>query len=378
MIILYIISFLLIFCVLLYAFLITTYTIGWLKIKYQENKSSEKHSVSVLIPARNEAKNIERILQAINHQEYPKEQLEIIVADDHSEDETASLVSLFIQKHPDFNLKLHSVQGKGKKSALSEMVQMSNNVIIITTDSDCVPQNNQWIRSIVSCFAENTQLVSAPVVYFQKKGVFQNMQSLEFLTLISSAAGAIGIHAPFMCNGANIAFRKTAFLETHGFENDTFASGDDVFLLERILQRYGAESVRFAKSRQAIIETDSMPTLSKFFQQRIRWAGKSVGYKNPVSIFTSYIVFFNAFSIILSSILGFYHPIFWIMAVIFLIVKMIVDVPICWMILKFFNRISLFKIYVPLQIVYPFYICGTAILSLFIQPKWKGRSLKKH
>lgn len=376
MIIVYIVSFLLIFCVLSYVILIIAYSIGWTLLPIQNHISTNHPSVSILIPARNEAKNIERLLQKLLDQSYPEDLLEIVVADDHSEDGTSDIVNHFIQTHPDFNLKLHSVSGNGKKSALSEAVQLAKNEIIITTDADCIPVSNLWIQVIVSYFSEKTQLVSAPVAYFRKKGLFQKMQSLEFLTLISSAAGAIGIHAPFMCNGANIAFRKSAFLETKGFENDQFASGDDVFLLERVLQHYGDDAVRFAKSENAIVETDPMPNLSKFLQQRIRWAGKSVGYKNPISILTSYVVFLNAFSILFSCILGFYNPIFFWLSAAFLIIKMVVDFPICTLILKFTGRLSLLGIFLPLQIVYPFYICGTAISSLFIKPKWKGRKIK--
>lgn len=377
MIAIYIISFLLILSVVLYVILIASFTFGWQRLSKQKNIIDFYPSISILIPARNEETNIEHLLQSLYLQEYPRSLLEVIVADDHSEDTTALLVTKFIQNHPDIHVTLHSVKGKGKKSALSESIQIAKGDIIITTDADCIPKTNQWAKSIVSYFSEQTQLVSAPVVYFQKNGWFQKMQSLEFLTLISSAAGAIGNNMPFMCNGANIAFRKSAFLETHGFENDRFSSGDDIFLLERIIQRYGTHSVQFAKTEQAIIETDPMPNLSKFLQQRIRWAGKSVGYKNPVSIITSYIVFFNALSILLAFILGFYHPFFFRLAALLFMVKTIIDLPICIMILNFTRQLFLLKTYLLLQIVYPLYICGTAITSLFVKPKWKGRTVQQ-
>lgn len=351
--------------------------IGWNRLPIQNAENEVNKTVSILIPARNEAQNIERILQAVVQQDFPKNLLKIIVADDHSEDETAAIVKNFIQKHPNLNLELHFCSGQGKKSALSELVQKADSEIIITTDADCVPTSNQWIKSIVSNFTDKTQLVSAPVVYFWRKGRFQKMQSLEFLTLITSAAGAIGIKMPFMCNGANIAFRKTAFTETHGFENDKFVSGDDVFLLERVLQHFGSETIRFAKSKNAIVETEPMPNLKRFFEQRIRWAGKSVGYKNPISIITSYVVFLNAFSIITSFVLGFYNPMFFYLTICFFLLKIMVDFPICTMITNFSNRKYLMAIFLPLQIVYPIYVCSVAIMSLFVKTTWKGRTVKK-
>lgn len=373
---LYIFLFLLIFCVVLYAILIIADTIGWIRLP-EYDVVQKNDCVTVIIPARNEAQNIEKLLQKIVEQSFPKEQLEIIIADDHSTDATIALTESFKQQHSDLCLSIISVVGEGKKSALSEAIQLAHHDWIITTDADCIPVSSHWINTMVACFSETTQLVSAPVVFLKGKGLFQKMQSLEFLTLIASAAGAIGVKMPFMCNGANIAFRKSAFMETHGFENDSRASGDDVFLMERILQRFGADAIRFAKSKTAIVETVPMPNLSMFLQQRIRWAGKSVGYKNPMAIFASYVVFFNAFAILLSLFLGLFNTIFFWMSLVFFIVKIVVDIPICIMISKFTERLSLMNIFLPLQIVYPFYICYTAIASQLIKPTWKGRRLNK-
>ncbi|MFC2176290.1 glycosyltransferase, partial [Bacteroidota bacterium] len=44
--------------------------------------------MSVLVAARNEENNIEHILSDLFKQDYPSDQFEIIVIDDHSEDET--------------------------------------------------------------------------------------------------------------------------------------------------------------------------------------------------------------------------------------------------------------------------------------------------
>jgi len=52
--------------------------------------------VSVLIPARNEAHNLPVLLESIVVQEYPN--IEILVYDDHSEDNTASIVKLYAKR----------------------------------------------------------------------------------------------------------------------------------------------------------------------------------------------------------------------------------------------------------------------------------------
>ena len=51
-----------------------------------------QRKLAVIIPARDEALNIVRCIQSVLQQNYPEHLLEIILIDDHSEDETASLV----------------------------------------------------------------------------------------------------------------------------------------------------------------------------------------------------------------------------------------------------------------------------------------------
>jgi hypothetical protein len=54
------------------------------------------------------------------------------------------------------------------------------------------------------------------------------------LSLQGATIGSFGIGKGFMCNGANLAYKKSLFQELNGFQgNDTIASGDDVFLLQK-------------------------------------------------------------------------------------------------------------------------------------------------
>ena len=60
--------------------------------------------VAVVVPARDEAANIERCLQALLAQTYPAEHLRILVVDDHSTDATAALAQGLAAGHPQIEL----------------------------------------------------------------------------------------------------------------------------------------------------------------------------------------------------------------------------------------------------------------------------------
>ena len=100
-----------------------------------------KPSASVVIAARNEEKNIGRLLTALVNQTYSEELFEIIVADDDSTDGTADIVLEFSNK---FNfVKLVKIENREqvkspKKNALAQAIKMAKGEIILSTDADCM------------------------------------------------------------------------------------------------------------------------------------------------------------------------------------------------------------------------------------------------
>ena len=98
-----------------YAVFISWCIIGWLKTEnfLPENRElNQKCFVSVIIPARNEAENIIACLSDFLQQDYPPEFFEVIVADDHSEDDTAKLAQQFITDHPGIQVRLLKMENK--------------------------------------------------------------------------------------------------------------------------------------------------------------------------------------------------------------------------------------------------------------------------
>ena len=80
-----------------YAYLIRFYKKGWDECPlYQSDESFQpSKKVTVIIPARNEEKNIHTCLTSLQKQSYPSLLLEVLVVDDHSEDGTAEVVRNF-------------------------------------------------------------------------------------------------------------------------------------------------------------------------------------------------------------------------------------------------------------------------------------------
>lgn len=360
-------------CGLFYSLLIGFFTFGW----YWRKKSSVVSllsSVTVVIPVRDEERYIRDLLEDLLVQDYPGEFLEIIIVDDHSTDKTSRIISDFIQKHnfPRFILmKNENGKRSGKKAALDVGIKHSSGDIIVTTDSDC-RVGPGWISSLTGQFQEEKiNMVFGPVAYQTSKNISDKFQSLEFLGLVASGAGAAMAGHPFMCNGANLAYRKIAFQQVKGFEgNEKYLSGDDVFLLHKMKKEFGRKAVVFCKNENALVKTYPLPSLKRFISQRIRWASKSKGYKDHLSILTVIVVFSYSLTVLSSFIAGFFDPVFFLAFGGLLLIKMIADFPLILGITGFTGQRRLMRWYIPFQVVYPAYVVLAGMLSFVKRKKW--------
>jgi chlorobactene glucosyltransferase len=138
-----------------------------LKHLKKEEKPYTKHSlvepsfVSVLIPARNESKNIERCIISLLNQDYPN--YEIIVLDDNSEDDTMEKLQKIKGEYP--NLIIHSgeplLEGwTGKNFACYTLSRYAKGKWLLFTDADTVHAQNSISSSIATIQRENAELLS--------------------------------------------------------------------------------------------------------------------------------------------------------------------------------------------------------------------------
>ena len=330
--------------------------------------------VTVLIAARNEANNIEGCLSAIVNQSYPKDKLEIIVIDDHSEDETWQLIT--DAKWSSHGIAISSLQLKekqGKKAAIATGVKQAAGEIIVTTDADC-RMGEEWLVSLISYFDEKTGLVSGPVQMTDCNSWFERMQALEFMGLITVGGASIQAGLPNMCNGANLAYRKEAWEAAGGFDGiDHIASGDDELLMHRI-HAAGKWEVKFAKSQAAIVYTPPARSLNEFKQQRIRWVSKSAQYEQKritLTLTLSYLAMI-LFPVLL--IHGFWSFESWIWLLACFPLKGLAEYAVLWSAGGFFQNRSLLKYLLPEQVLHVIYILWVGVAGNVQKYSWKGRS----
>jgi cellulose synthase/poly-beta-1,6-N-acetylglucosamine synthase-like glycosyltransferase len=367
-----------------YAYFFVLYIKHWKSLAYFKNTEGYQPRVfiSVLIPARNEAEHILPCIASILKNNYPKELFEIIVIDDHSDDETPDSVRDL--GHPNvrlIELKNYVKLGENqpfKKRAIEAAIGESKGDLIVTTDGDClVPDKWLWL------FAEfyetkGKRFIAGPVNFYDEKSFFERFQSLDYVGMMGITGAGVQGKFMNMCNGANLAYEKKIFYDVKGFQGiDHVSSGDDMLLMQKVARMY-PDSLGFLKNEHATVVTKAKPNVQEFFGQRLRWASKSSSYTEGFTVFQLIAVFLFCASIPFNFLLGVFFDIsFLILSLISFSTKTIFDFIFLKMTTRFFNRQDLLKIFLPAQFLHVIYIITVGLWSN-VKKKyvWKGRVVK--
>jgi glycosyltransferase involved in cell wall biosynthesis len=358
---------LIIIAVLPYFFILLEIYRNLRKVKPYKYKGIPLIKVSVVIACRNEEKNLPDLLSHLSLQDYNQELFEIIIIDDNSNDSTFDTALAFQQIR---YLKVLYNPARGKKSAVRAGVDAASGELIITTDADCRP-GQRWI-STVAAFYSSTKpdMIIAPVQLENKPGFTGRFQELEFLSLQGVAAGTAAAGNPVMCNGANLAFTKEAYIRHSDNLHDDILSGDDIFLLHSLKKETNSK-IAWLSSLEGIVTTGQTASLGSFLNQRARWISKAKAYEDRFTLLISIVTFVTIITNISLLTAGIINREFLLLFLASFILKSIPDFLILYKVTGSYYKRYLLKWFIPSQIVYPFYVIIVVFRSLFSGSKWK-------
>lgn len=340
----------------------------WIRWQWNKNFQQQKaffhvEEISVVIPFRNEAQQLPKLIASLNAlQFFPRE---IIWVNDHSEDD---FMPCFDQLSVPFKSTLiHLAPGdEGKKTALRAGISDAQGKYILTWDADIVVNKN-YFRQLAK--TPRTDFLVLPVS-MPGKNISQLFFELDYQYLNALNVAVSGHLNPIVASGANLLFNKDIFDEIDSFEEHAeVASGDDVFLLQDF-KRHRKE-IELALHPDLQAKTDAPQTWDAFFQQRLRWIGKSRKVGDKVAAYLG--------------IIGMvYHVGFWLMfftdpswkeLLALTIVKIFLD---AWLLLPylFILKRAWVGFFLPFfSLLYPVYMLMILVMTMFYEPEWKGRVL---
>ena len=351
----------------LYFFELVIFIIGAGK-KYKKIDQEKLPAVTIVVAARNEEDNILECIKSLDALVYPEGKIEIILVNDHSTDRTGEIVNSFIEDKPKFKTIVPSESIgslKGKTNALANAIKISQGEIILTTDADCIVTPT-WAKTIASYYNEDVAFVGGFTTQYDDN-IFSGMQALDFVYLLTVAAGTINLGKPLSCIGNNMSYRKSVYNEIGGYEGLPFSVTEDFRLLMAIhkLKKY---KIIYPLDEEALVTSKPCPNWKTLYWQKKRW-----GVGGMESDFIGYSVMAWGYVAMGAMLLT---PFFYSTVALYLcLFKIIIDY---FFIAPIFNKLNLkMKLihFLAFQIYLIFYVL---LLPFIVLPnrkvKWKGRT----
>ncbi len=366
--------------------------------------------VSILIPARDEAKTIEACLSSILDNAYPPERLEVIVIDDASSDRTAAKAQRIARRcaeavpagddlsadnlsaddrpadrhHPlvriiQVNHDDTDASGEGgapirlnrhKSAALRRGLEASTGEVIVTTDADCVV-GPRWIRTLVRRCTDETPFVSGPLRYDWREKWFDRYQAVEMSALVAFGGGTIGAGIPSICNGGNVAVRRSLL---DRYASDVPLAADEV-LLQHVAYDTDADVV-FEAHPDAIVETACVDTGRAYLEQRTRWAWMGSRYPHVVPVAVSAFEWITNASFLGLALASVVFPAWQPIMMSCFLAKVAADAALTIPAMRHLGQNELTRTFIPATLFWTVSATVMGILGTFGTVYWKGRRVR--
>ncbi|MBI65729.1 MAG: hypothetical protein CMG64_05510 [Candidatus Marinimicrobia bacterium] len=329
--------------------------------------------VSVILCVRNGEKSISNILNDFSKQIYDND-LEFIIVDDDSTDNTKLIIDKFIINNNNFRY-IHSKSGNSflnhKKRALDAGINAAKYEILLFTDVDC-RLGNKWVATMALNFINKDYVIGYSGVR-NHSSLVANFQKLDFLMLMISAFSSSNLGNALASSGQNQGYRKSLFFKVNGFNNIShLLQGDDSIFLN-VCKKNKTVNVGFSDSLDSFVSSKSFKSWLDFFSQRVRWAGDANimwKYNKPFFIIIISTFIANLFCLI--------FPIFTIikfnMIIMLFALKFLLEFLLYKRATKIFNESFNLAEFIFWFIIQVPYVVLMGIFSFFqSQLKWKGR-----
>ncbi len=340
----------------------------WISASTRNAESPEsisREGISLIIPFRDESKNLTDLIACLENLNLDVSD-EVILVDDQS---TVSIKEVVSHLAP--SVKLIEIE-KGiissKKHALTRAILEAKNEWVLTTDADCIFSESWLHTKRKGIQPHNCDMILSPVSGMAvEMGFFSLISHIELLVLQTITKAAVNNNIPFLANGANLLFRKSAWEKVGRYNSHLqLASGDDVLLMNSF--KAAGLKIVYHDDAEATVITKIRNKRNDWFSQHLRWASKT----KHLSGFNEYL-----------------HAVFFLLWMINLLPGMMVFGPMYALVI--IPELLLLRLFAPIQmnandalfwpvfrVLYPAMVIFIMILSVSNSRNyWKGRPVNQ-
>ena len=220
--------------------------------------------VSVIVPAFNEAKVIEKTIHSLLAQQYGGT-LDVVVVDDGSPDGTGDVAKAAFAGDP--RVVVFTKPNGGKASALNFGIQRARGEIVICLDADTVFEPRTIAELVRPLSDPKVGAVAGNAKVGNRLNLVTRWQALEYVTSQNVDRRAFDLlNCITVVPGAVGAWRRSVVIEAGGFTHDTLAEDQDLTIELR------KRGWRIAYAERAIAWTEAPDTFATLLKQRFRWS----------------------------------------------------------------------------------------------------------
>ncbi|MBI2671946.1 glycosyltransferase [Candidatus Woesearchaeota archaeon] len=216
-------------------------------------------TISVLIPAYNEERNIRETIEAVKNVDYPGELLEIIVINDGSKDNTYDLIKNIE------GIKIINKENTGKADSLNQALKIAKGEILAVNDSDSFPEKDSFIKMVYYFKDESVGAVTSTVLVKNKNSLLEKLQAIEYAMIAYARKLLEYLDSVFVTPGALSMYRKKALIEINGFDKNNIT--EDIEVAWHLLSKLYIIKMCVAAKTYTVVPN----RIKYWWKQRLRW-----------------------------------------------------------------------------------------------------------
>ncbi|MEQ6124223.1 glycosyltransferase [Pseudotenacibaculum sp. MALMAid0570] len=306
-----------IFTVLFYFFVAVTviqilYYISFFSFAFYSSKKKMEDitpDISIIVCAKNEEQNLQRLIPLLLKQKHPK--FELVIINDASTDNTLDVLDAF--KGKDSRIKIVNVENNeafwgNKKYALTLGIKAAKYNHLLFTDADCVPSSDLWVQEMSAQFSSKKTIILGYGKYRSKRFSPVNLL-VRYETLITAVQyfSYARLGSPYMAVGRNLAYTKDEFFKVKGFINHMqIRSGDDDLFIKDAADR---NNTTISIHPNSFTISEAPKSFIEWFRQKRRHISTSSHYKFKHQFFLTLFFLTKLSFWVLAPFIVFWEPI---------------------------------------------------------------------
>ncbi len=232
--------------------------------------------VTIIVPVYNSEDTLFDCIRSIDRQTYPKQAMQIILANNQSTDDSFGAYARAQDAFPNLFLRYVNTD-KGKARALNAAIYESIGSYVINIDSDGLLEPNA-VKNMVLRFESDNSIAAMTGAVLPQRQLVQQVSGWwhrllaknEYYEYAQAFLSGRTIESfrdqLFTMSGAFSAFRREVLMETFLYDTDTI--GEDTDMTFQIRTRLGKKVVICAN---AIFYVEPISGFAELYTQRQRW-----------------------------------------------------------------------------------------------------------